>query len=281
MTETVLVLDFGCYTWPLTEGQLRQAKAAGYEGCIIGGWHGQSSNPYLVRQGDTCVAAGISVMGIYALIAPPSWTSFTPREQVRAGLPIGRAVPIVAVDAEVDITPDMVLDALTEAKRHGRTCLYTGGWWWNWFILRYHDWFYAHPDAFSNEPAWLADYDWLPVLDTPRLAHLGPVVGKQFANGERGKQVVGINADLNVFDRAWFFGEEDDMDEVTVEAIVDKALKPVLRSLELQAENARDMALFKAWQDSKGTGYEDAKFWAFINGPIKWRLLENGWTWPG
>ena len=73
---------------------------------------------------------------------------------------------------------------------------------------------------------------------------------------------------------------EDDMDEATVRGIVDKALKPVLRALELQQENAGDMALFKAWQDSKGTPQEAANFWAFVNGPIAWRLLENGWTVP-
>jgi len=75
--------------------------------------------------------------------------------------------------------------------------------------------------------------------------------------------------------------QEDDMDETTVKGIVDKAMKPVLRALEVQHENAVDMALFKAWQDSKGTIYEDANFWLFINGPIAWRLRgKPGWTVP-
>ncbi len=227
---TILALDFGIYTWPLTLDQLRQAKAAGYEGCIIGGWHGQSANRYFILQAELAFNAGLLVPARYALIAPPSWTAFSPSQQVRESMQgyspeRCAALTTIAIDAEVDITPDMLLEALTEAKKYGRTCIYTGAWWWNWFILRYHDWFAIHPSVFADEPAWLADYDWLPILDTPRLAHLGPVIGKQFKGSTR--EVAGINADLNVFDADWL-GMEDEMTPEEVKAIVDKAVAEAL-----------------------------------------------------
>jgi hypothetical protein len=74
---------------------------------------------------------------------------------------------------------------------------------------------------------------------------------------------------------------EDDMDEATVKAIVDKALKPVLRSLELQAEAQDIRASLEFWLGGYGEPVEDARFMAFVNGYIAWRLRgKPGWVVP-
>lgn len=217
----MLALDISVYTGEVFGYQLQAANDAGYKLVIVGLWHGQSANRYAEQQIKAVLDNNL-LDGYYVLIAPPTWTPHSPTGQVM----IGGAETInldvypfrlLAVDAEVDITPDMLLEALIEARGWGKTCIYTGAWWWNFFILRYHDWFYAHPDAFANEPSWLADYDWLPVLDTPRLAHLGPVVGKQFKGTTR--EIGGINADLNVFDPEFVLGDEEE-EEKTMPTLV-------------------------------------------------------------
>jgi len=144
---------------------------------------------------------------------------------------------------------------------------YSARWWWNPYM----------GDLVLPGPFWVAQYgsqqpvlpqawsDWA-IWQYTSSGHVDGVAG---------------NVDLNVAKPSIF--EEDDMDEATVKGIVDKAMKPVLRHLELEYQKAKDMALFKAWQDSMGTSIpaeEDANFWAFINGPIKWRLLQHGWAVP-
>jgi hypothetical protein len=268
MTDTVLALDFGVYSPNITVAQFEQAKALGYEACIIGLWHGQSKNPYAQQQVMNAWAAFLEE-GYYVFLGPPNWTPLSGKEQVKAGIWAAPTCTTIAIDVEIDVHPDTVVDALLEANRYGRPCIYTGRWFWNWWLLKYHDWFASH--TFDSFPAWLADYDWQPVLDTPRLAHLGPVVGKQFKGSTT--EVAGINADLNVFSRAWLFGEDD----MATPAEFD-ALK---RRVEIAEEGRRIDADCHSWTAMMGTDDEGTYFDTFIQEHIAWRLRDKpGWTVP-
>jgi N-acetyl-anhydromuramyl-L-alanine amidase AmpD len=75
--------------------------------------------------------------------------------------------------------------------------------------------------------------------------------------------------------------QEDNMDEATVKGIVDKALKPVLRSLELEAEKEDIRNSLEDWLQAFGKTDEDRWFNLFISGHIAWRLRgKPGWTVP-
>jgi hypothetical protein len=75
------------------------------------------------------------------------------------------------------------------------------------------------------------------------------------------------NVDLNVAKPSIF--EEDDMDEATVKAIVDKAIAD--RSAKL-ASFAMTAGRFVAWKEAVGTPEEGPRFDAFYNLDIKWRV---------
>lgn len=267
MTDLVYVLDFGIYTPNITVAQFEQAKALGYEAVIVGLWHGQSKNPYAQQQVMNAWAAFLKE-GYYVLLGPPTWTALNGKEQVKAGLWATPTCTTIAIDVEIDVHPDVVADALQEAAKYGRPCIYTGGWFWNWWLLKYHDWFANH--TFIEYPAWLADYDCQPVLDTSRLAHLGPVIGKQFKGSTN--EIAGIHADLNVFDRTWLIDGEDEMAE-------DPRLT---RMLEKGPERAQIEADFGAWMAVYGVpAVEEQPFNAFVQKHIAWRLRgKPGWTVP-
>ena len=117
----------------------------------------------------------------------------------------------VSVDVEVATTPAIVRQAVDGLRALGKkVCIYTGAWFWNWLQLQFGGNF-----DFSDVPAWLADYDGNPALDTPRLGRLGPVIGKQYRGSH---DIGGVTVDANTFSDS--FIQEDDMDEATVRAIV-------------------------------------------------------------
>ena len=109
----------------------------------------------------------------------------------------------VSVDVEVETTPATVRQAVDGLRALGKkVCIYTGAWFWNWFQLQFGGNF-----DFSDVPAWLADYDGNPTLDTPRLGRLGPVIGKQYRGSH---DIAGVTVDANTFDDS--FIQEVDMD---------------------------------------------------------------------
>jgi len=253
--ETVLAVDVSAWTGPISGAQWYGLGAKGIELLVVGLWHGASANPYAQQQLAGAELSRMMRAGYVALAG-----RFNGADDVVNGVKPLDYPPLafVAVDVELpDVTAEDVRAAVDCARAGGyRAIIYTGAWFWNWWLLREHDWFYAHPDGFSDCPAWLADYDYVPELDTALLGMLGPVVGKQFQGTT--EFVPGCIVDLNVFDAAWLKGGE--MDEAQVKAIVDPVSQRLSRALALERERREIQVGLDRWMLAYGTGDEDEFF---------------------
>jgi len=166
-------------------------KAEGWELLIVNLWTGASTPSPARANLVNARAAGMLTAG-YTVV------NMTPATAVnKAALAAGTEwehLAFVSVDVEIATTPAIIRQAVDSLRTLGKkACIYTGGWFWG-----------GVTGDFSDVPAWLADYDGNPAMDTARLGRLGPVIGKQYKNSH---DIGGVTVDANTFSDSFIGGD--------------------------------------------------------------------------
>jgi len=175
--------------------------AEGWRVAVVNLWTGLASPTPARANLANARAAGFSTAG-YTVVNMQSAATAVNKAVGAAGAEWGH-LDFISVDVEVPTTPAIVRQAVDGLRALGKkVCIYTGGWFWNWFMLQQGGNF-----DFSDVPAWLADYDSSPALDTARLGRLGSVIGKQYRGTT---QLAGYAVDLNTFGDGFITGQEDE-----------------------------------------------------------------------
>ena len=134
-------------------------KAEGWELLIQNLWTGASTPTPARTNLVNARAAGMLTAG-YTVV------NMTPATAVnKAALAAGTEwehLAFVSVDVEIATTPAIIRQAVDSLRTLGKkACIYTGSWFWG-----------GVTGDFTDVPAWLADYDGNPAMDTARLARV-------------------------------------------------------------------------------------------------------------
>ncbi len=195
------VTDYSKWQREVSRASHAQMRAAGVEGFVVGLWHGIDNNPYALNSLSNGRAESLYPSG-YAILNAKNGRD-TIREAKNAA---GFHWPYlfgVAVDIELRVTPAthlerVMVDAIDEIRVQGqRPYMYTGNWFWNWWVLELG----RAPRGAEDVGAWIAVYNGIKDLASAGTRPgYGPIVGHQYTGST---SAFGTTGDFNVFDRAW------------------------------------------------------------------------------